>query len=129
MDYKNRQKCIQGYIDERKADGQIPTQCIFQISTPAITDNLQNDESIKTMINIFNKYNIPWSTVDTIGGAYNLNRDYIETKDIPCYIEYCGVYPTNWDIKDVVTLEKLDYEGKLIIKVLWHINDEYIPNN
>lgn len=127
---ENRHECIKGYIDSRKEDNQEPMPCIFQISTPKyICRHLEENTFIKTITDILDKYNIKWSKVDTVGGAYNLNRDFIETEDIPCYIEYCGVYPVNWDINDIVTLEKMDYDGKLIIKVLWHKNDEYIPNN
>lgn len=63
-------------------------------------------------------------------GSFNLNRDWIETTtDIPCYIEYCGVYPVNWSPEDCRTLEKLDYQGKVIINVVYHIDGKYISNH
>lgn len=119
-------------INKRMNYGEEPTPCIFQITTPKFLEDerLEDDESIKVLTDIFDKYGIGWQRVDTIGGAFNLNRDWIETKDIPCYIEYCGVYPIKWDVEDVATLEKLDYDGKVIIKVLWHTEDEkFIPNH
>lgn len=113
-------------------NGEEPTPCIFQITTPKFLKDkrLEDDENIKVLTALFDKYGIGWRSVDTIGGTFNLNRDWIETKDIPFYIEYCGVYPVKWDVEDVATLEKLDYDGKVIIKVLWHPEDgKFIPNS
>lgn len=128
-----REKIISGWIQSRKEDGQKPIPCIFDITIPKFLidfkDKLENNESIKIITDILDKYNIEWNKVDTIPGAFCLNKDWIETNDIPCYIEYCGVYPTEWDIEDVVTLEKLEYEGKIIIRVVWHEDGKYIPNN
>lgn len=129
---QERAKQILFFIKERNDNGEKPMPCIFNITTPKLTGmyQLKNDENIKMITNILDKYNIYWQTVDTVPGSYNLNRDWIETKDIPCYIEYDGVYPTEWDIEDVVTLEKMDREGKIIIQVTWHPEkDKYISNN
>lgn len=127
----DRPSCIKKMVDARKEDGETPTPCIFQISVPKIKDGeiLSNNTKIKVVTDIFDKYKIPWQSVDTIGGAYNLNRDWIETSDIPCYIEYCGVYPVDWDPEDCAVIENMDYEGEIIVKVLWHVDDEYIPNH
>lgn len=107
-----------------------PMSCIFQITTPKWQEILTNDESIKSIVKILDKYNIKWNEVDTVSGAFNLNRDWIETGDINCFIEYSGVYPVEWDAEDAATLAELDAEGKLTIRVIWHPEKEkYIPNN
>ena len=127
-----RKEVIANMIQDRKDSNQEPTPCIFQITVPNFleTDRLEDNENIKIVIKLLDKYNIEWGNVDTVEGTYNLNRDWIETGDIPCYIEYCGVYPTNWDIEDVETIEQLEYTGKVIIRVLWHPEQEkFIPNN
>ena len=128
---EERKKSISEQIQWDKDHRRVPTQCMFNITTPRVAnrDICENDENMKIITNIFDKYGIEYNVVDTVAGSYNLNRDWLETSDIPCYVEYGGVYPVNWDIEDVVTLEEMDYEGKLIIRVLWHEDDEYIPNN
>ena len=122
---------ISKWIKKRMDNGEDPTPCIFQITTPKFLEceKLEDNESIKVLIDIFDKYGIDWQSVDTVEGSFNLNRDWIETGDIPCYIEYCGVYPIKWDIEDIATLEKLDYDGKVIIKVLWHPEDKKFISN
>lgn len=129
----NREEAILGYIKSRKENNQTPIPCIFQITVPRCTEDslqLREDENIKIITNLLDKYGIHWGTVDTIGGAYNLNRDWIETADIPCYVEYCGVYPVDWDTKDSALLEQMEYDGKIIVKVLWHTSEgEYIDNH
>lgn len=132
MDRKDRKQMILNMIEERKNNNEKPMPCIFQITVPRYLEesNLEDEEKVKLLTKLFDKYNIGWKCVDTIGGAYNLNREWIETSDILCYIEYCGAYPTEWDIDDVVTLEKMDYDGSIMIRVLWHPEEgKYIPNN
>lgn len=127
----DRAKLISNWIQRRKNDGEEPMPCLFQITTPNFLGGtmLKEDQNVKAVISILDKYGINWQTVDTIAGAFNLNRDWIEATDIPCYIEYCGVYPAEWDIEDVVALEQMEYEGKIMIRVLWHTKDGFIPNN
>ena len=128
----SREVEILSYINSRKKANEKPMPCIFDITVSNISEEegLYSNESISILTDIFDKYGIEYQQVDTVEGSFNLNRDWIETKDIPCYIEYCGVYPINWDIKDVVTLEQLEYTGKVIIKVTWHPEeDKYIPNH
>lgn len=126
-----RAETIKGWISSRK-ERQTPTNCIFDISIPYYSDempSLDTYEPIKTVIKLLEKYNIQWTEINTVPGTYNLNKPWLETTDIPCYIEYNGVYPANWDIDDIVTLESLEYNGDIIIRVSWHIDDEYIPNH
>lgn len=128
----NRADMISGWIQSRKEDGQEPIPCIFSITIPQflLEGRLEDNEYIQKVTSILEKYKIEWTSCDTLPGAFCLNRDWIQTKDIPCYIEYCGVYPVEWDIEDVVTLEQLEYEGKIIVFVDWHTKEgEYIPNH
>lgn len=117
---------IQEMIDSRKEAGEI-INCVFYVS------NGCDSESVDKVGKIFDKYGIKWHMVDTVSGSFNLNRDWIETLTdtlIPCAVEYCGVYPVNWDIKDVFTLVKLEEEGKAIINVDWIKDDgTRVPNN
>lgn len=126
-----RKNMILNWIKDRRDDDEKPTLCVFQITVPKLSedDNLEDIENIKILTNIFSKYQIGWNCVDTVEGSFNLNREWIETKDIPCYIEYCGVYPADWDIEDIITLERMENEGNIIIRVLWHKEEKYIPNN
>lgn len=126
-----RKNMILNWIKDRRDNGEKPTLCVFQITVPKLSedDNLEDIENIKILTNIFSKYQIGWNCVDTVDGSFNLNREWIETKDIPCYIEYCGVYPADWDIEDIITLERMENEGNIIIRVLWHKEEKYIPNN
>lgn len=128
----DRKELILEWIKTRRDNGEFSMPCMFQITTPKFMDEdgIENDKNIKILTDIFDKYGIEWQNVDTIGGAFNLNREWIETSNIPCYVEYCGVYPVEWDIEDVVTLEQLDCEGKVIIRVLWRPEEDvYIPNH
>lgn len=126
-----RKNMILNWIKDRRDNGEKPTLCVFQITVPKLSedDNLEDIENIKILTNIFSKYQIGWNCVDTVDGSFNLNREWIETKDIPCYIEYCGVYPADWDIEDIITLERMENEGNIIIRVLWHKEGKYIPNS
>ena len=127
----NRKEAIAGYIESRKKNNQEPYQCVFQITTPKCCNrDFLNDESIKVVVSLLEKYGVEWNCIDTVKGTYNLNRDWIETSDIPCYVEYCGVYPVEWDTKDLAILEQMEYDGKIMIKVLWHTKEnEYIDNH
>lgn len=118
------------WINKRKESGEETTPCMFLFTTPKIQKNLEIDENIKILTDILEKYGITWGTVDTVSGSYNLDREWIETnEDIHCYIEYSGVYPVEWDIEDIIKLEELDKNGNLIIKVSYHIGEDFIPNH
>lgn len=128
---EKREKAIAGYIESRKKDNQEPYQCVFQITTPkCLNRDFLNDENIKIVVGFLEKYGIEWGCVDTVDGAYNLNRDWIETSDIPCYVEYCGVYPIDWSPEDSALLEQMEYDGKIMVKVLWHTKDgDFVGNH
>lgn len=124
---------IKNSIQARKINNEVPTPCVFQITTPRLMseeERLETNEHIAKVISLLEKYGIEWREVDTIEGAFNLNREWIESSDIPCYIEYTGVYPTDWDVDDIATLAEMDARGDIMISVLWHTSpDKYIPNH
>jgi len=71
-----------------------------------------------TQILIRNKVN--HHVCDTIPGAFNLNRNFIETcSPIKCAIEYSGAYPAEWDLNDVLLLEEMEYQGLIYILVYY----------
>ena len=51
------------------------------------------------------------------------------TGDIDCIVEFCGVYPIDWDIDDVVEFERMETEGEIIAMVDWIEDGEHIPNH
>lgn len=124
---------ILSWREARKMRKEQPQNCIFHITTPRCTEeeHITNNVYIKIVTDLFDKYKIKWMWCDTVDGTFNLNRDWIYTEDaIPCYVEYSGVYPVNWEPKDVAVLEKLDREGTIIIRVDWVTDDgKYIPNH
>jgi hypothetical protein len=85
----------------------------------------------KKIIKILEKYDIAWHIVDTVTGAYDLNRPYIEFKNpIPAVIEYSGVVPLNWDIDDIYTLTYLNYSGEVMIHVnVYDKNGTFLHEN
>lgn len=122
-------ECIEYMIKERKEENQPPYKCYFWITTPNSTE-FEISENIKTIKELLVKNKVSFRNVNTVVGAFNLNREWIETQVIECYIEYCGVYPINWNIEDVVLLQQLEDEGKIMIKVSYlDENDDLIPNN
>lgn len=87
----------------------------FYITTPKLFEE-DNDQNIKELLKIFDKYNIQYSKVDTVYDFFDLNREwYMTDTPIECAREYSGIYPVNWDISDVIKLTELDKEGKVII--------------
>lgn len=91
--------------------------CQFSIS------KTYDEKYVKEVTDLFDKYRIVYDLVDTLSGAFNLNRDWIQTDStvspIPCAVEFSGVYPASWDIEDVIKLVKLEEEGKIIIMVYY----------
>lgn len=118
----NREEMIRKWIEDR-VHKQETVRCVFDVTVPKCMDytpEFNKNPIIKEICEIFDKYDIIYETVDSIPGAWNLDRLWIETKiktPIECAIEYSGVYPVNWDIKDVIKLEKMECSGKIIIKV------------
>lgn len=87
----------------------------FYITTPKLFEQ-DNDEHIKELLKIFDKYNIEYLKVDTVDDFFDLNRDwYMTDTPIECSREYNGVFPVNWEISDVIKMKEFDEEGKVII--------------
>lgn len=125
----DREKLVSNLIKHRVESGET-CKCIFQFTTPKLHMSLRNSDVIKEMSNILTKYGIDYNFVDTVCGSYNLNRDWMETGEIECCVEYPGVYPVGWDIKDVLYLEKMDIDGNLIVLVqVKDKNGHWMPNN
>lgn len=122
-----RAKTILGWIDARKKRCEI-TKCVFSITTPKI-NNIYNDKTIKKIEEMLKRNNVNSGCFDTISSSWNLNRDWVVTDEIDCIVEYCGVYPVNWCINDVVELERMETEGEIIILVDWIVDGEYVPNH
>lgn len=122
----NRLDNLKEMIQARIEDNEL-TNCQFLISKTT------DEKYVKEIIDIFDKYEIEYGRVDTLSGAFNLNRDWVQTDSgkspIPCAVEFCGVYPANWDIEDVFKLVELEEEGKVIIMVYYIDDDKLIPNN
>lgn len=127
---ENRGNIIKGWIEHRLKEKEKPYNIMFSITIPRYEENMHNTPVIKKIQNLFAKYSIPTQFVDTISGSFNLDKEWLETqKDIECFVEYCGVYPINWEIEDVIELERMEYDGEIIIRVNWHVENEYIPNH
>ena len=124
---EKRAETIREWIEARKERDEI-TKCMFYITVPKRT-NLIKDQTIKKIEGILEKNNVAHGHVDTVCGAWNLNRDWIETGEIDCIVEYCGVYPVNWDMDDVVEFERMECDGEIIVLVDWIVDGKHIPNN
>lgn len=124
-----RKEMIQNCIKNRKERGEL-TSCIFYISIPDARNQLLDNPLIKKISGMLNKYHIDNGICDTVSGAYNLNRDWLETGVMDCAVEYCGVYPVDWDIEDVLEFEDLEYSGQILVNVIWKLGEhEYEPNH
>ncbi|WP_462415613.1 hypothetical protein [Eubacterium ramulus] len=128
---EERKKILSMWIGNRVKDNEI-AKCMFDITVPKLEETLYENEHIKKVCAMLDKYGIKHMKVDTIPGSFNLDRDWIETDSstpIECAIEYPGAYPINWDIEDVVMLEKMDQNGDIIIRVMWITEDGKLVQN
>ena len=114
---RKRTEVIREWIDARKERGGI-TKCMFYITVPKDTD-LCKDETIKKIGGMLDRNHVSHGHVDTVCGAWNLNRDWIETGEVDCIVEFCGVYPVDWDLEDVAEFERMETEGGIIALVDW----------
>lgn len=126
---EDRKELIQEWINARKEAGEKPVQCMFHITVPRADANLREDKTIRKVEEMLARNGATSGHVDTVPGAWNLNRDWIETGLIDCIVEFCGVYPVSWDMDDVVELERMETEGEIIILVDWFKDGKYVPNN
>lgn len=124
---EKREKVIQEWIDARKERGEI-TKCMFYITVPKDTD-ISRDETIRKVEGILDRNHCSHGHVDTVCGAWNLNRDWIETGEIDCIVEFCGVYPVDWEISDVAEFERMETDGEITVLVDWIRDGKHIPNH
>lgn len=124
---KNRSEIIQEWINERKEKNEI-TKCVFNITVPKCTD-IDENETIKKIKAIFEKNTVNFKRIDTVCGAWNLDREWIESGEMNCIVEYGGVYPVNWDIDDVVEFERMETNGEIVVLVECLENGQYVPNH
>lgn len=111
--FTTRKENIDSMIQARIEDNEL-TPCVFYVSKTV------DSKYVQEVKNMFDKYGIPNGEVDTLEGAFNLNRDWIETDRnfaIPCAVEYCGCYPANWEIDDVLRLVELEKSGLIQLRI------------
>ena len=111
---KTRCKEIQSWIDARKEKDQT-SKMVFYITVPCVNINVYKDKMMQFVSEMLDRNNVEYNFVDTVPAAWNLNRDWIETDPVESIVEYCGVYPVNWCIDDVVTLEELKSTGEIVV--------------
>ena len=124
---RKRTEVIREWIDARKERGGI-TKCMFYITIPKDTD-LCKDETIKKIEEMLDRNHVSHGHVDTVCGAWNLNRNWIETEEIDSIVEFCGVYPIDWDLEDVAEFERMETDGEIIALVDWIEDGKHIPNH
>lgn len=124
-----RAETIHSWIDARKK--QEITKCVFYITIPQNLGalNVCKDHRIKRIEEILSKNHVNYRYVDTVSGAWNLDKVWIETDTLDCIVEYCGVYPISWDIEDVVEFEQLEQEGRITVLVHWITDKGHVPNH
>ena len=121
---------IRNAIDAR-VEAKETTYAYFNISTPKVTDEGVLDKenpALKEIESILNKYGALYYTVDNVPGAWNLNREWLETCIMECAVEYTGVYPVNWYLADILRLEEMSNNGELIINAMIKNCDKWEPN-
>lgn len=105
---------------------------IFQVTTPKIYTNsdVAEDEVIKKVTDLFDKYNICWHTCDTIAGSFSLNQEWIEmVNEIEMDVEWDKVEAVNWTKEDIDMFTELAFSGKIIVRVYEVKDGKYILNN
>lgn len=116
-----RAERIKEWIQARK-ERKETTSCVFYITVPKLTNaylQLEDDSEIKKVIALLDKYDVTHIEVDSLPGAWNQDRYWIETGRMDCIVEFCGVYPIHWDPEDLVRFEQMEQEGKIIVQVDW----------
>lgn len=112
---------IQEWINARKKEK--PYHVRFCITTPWEAGGwrkLSSSNSIKKVIEILNNNNVKFSNCDTNPGSFNLNQEWIETDIIDAIVEFCGVYPINWNTEDTLKFVRLIEKGKIVVTVDWY---------
>lgn len=109
---------IKGWIDSRMAKND-HANCLFHV---LVLDNSYR----KQVEELLARHGCDLAPRDTVPGCWDLNDDWYEFC-ADSIVEYCGVYPTKWNLADVVFLEELYYTRKIFIKVNVDCNGEWKP--
>ena len=122
-------RSIKNSIKYRVEDNEI-NNCIFYISTPKSYFNydIENNETIKNVINILKRNNLSYEIVDTVPGSWDLNKMWLQTENVKCAIEYSGVFPISWNIDDIIELSRLYHHGDIIINIEVQHGKKWEPN-
>ena len=83
---------------------------------------------MKEVRELFREIGVEAEVVDTVRGAANLNRDWLETGEVEAIIEYSGVYPIHMAPEKAAWLAELDNEGRVRMTVFVERNGELVPN-
>ena len=113
----------------RIEDNEI-NNCIFYISTPKSYFNydIENDETIKNVINILKRNNLSYEIVDTVPSSWDLNKMWLQIEDVKCAIEYSGAFPISWHVDDIIELSRLYRHGDILISVEVQHGENWEPN-
>lgn len=103
-------------IENRISEGKLPDRIILKFSPPEVSWKFLENKYIKQIRDILFEYNIESRITYEDKGSFNLNRQWLETDVIDCFVYDYGVYPIGWKAEDLQILEDLDYKGKLIIR-------------
>jgi len=108
---------IQKWIDERMKDNDYG-QVLFSV---LVLDPAYENQVVELIKRNYPKY----TRCDTKLGCWCLNDDWYEFY-ANSITEYCGVYPVNWNIADVVFLEELYLRRKIYIDAAWVTKDGHL---
>jgi len=114
---------IREWIDRRLKNDEI-TKVRFYISPKDCIESIYENKLIAEIEKMFKEIGINTNFVDTIPGAFNLNRNYLETDKFDAIVEYCGVYPIKMDAKNSAWLSALDNCGEIRITVVTYDKDD-----
>lgn len=103
-------------MESKLSRGEIPNKVVLKFSPPEVSWKFLENDSIRQIRDILSEYNIDSKITYEDKGSFNLNRQWLETDGIDCFIYDYGVYPVDWNVEDLQILENLDYSGKLIIR-------------
>ena len=109
---------IQRWIDKRMESNDC-TNTLFSV---LVLDPAYEHQVIELIKRNYPHYN----RVDTKLGCWCLNDDWYEFY-ADAITEYCGVYPVNWNIADVVFLEELYIRRKIYIDAAWVTENGLMP--
>lgn len=113
----------------RRKNAKELIKVVMYISVPQYEEEIQDNENIQKVIEIFKKNNISLQLYDSVAGSYNLNKYWYQTATMNAAVEFDGVYPEEINPEDWAIIHQLEYEGKIIISVyLIDSKGDYIPN-